>query len=521
MDVHATPPTGPARAARDRAYDRLCPNSPFPAAGGEGGDLLRTLISRDPDGLMVVDRADNVIRFANPAAAALLGRPGVDLRGERLGTTVAPGQTVEWEVSRANGPPHLIELTGVEVEWSGAAACLVSVHDVTDARRVAHAYSELLEKERALRAAAEENDRRKDEYLAMLAHELRNPLAPLRNALYMLRRPDTIPAHQQWAWDVVRRQVRQLGQLVDGLIDAARVTRGRVELKREVVDLAALVRGCCEIAKSQFAARRHEWLADLPDRPLRVEGDPLRLEQIVANLLDNAAKYTAPGGRVEISLRREGREAILDIRDTGTGIAPVLLPRIFNLFERADRSLDRGDGGLGIGLTLVRKLTELHGGSVNATSAGVGKGSCFTVRLPALVEKAGPDPPAEPTAQRRVLVVDDNRDLAESLGMVLRLWGHDVKVVYDGPGALAAAREYRPDVIFLDIGLPGLDGYEVARRLRGPLGFRDARVVAITGYGREEDRRKAREAGFDMHLTKPVDPEDLQKLLQSTEPSNQ
>jgi CheY-like chemotaxis protein/anti-sigma regulatory factor (Ser/Thr protein kinase) len=314
--------------------------------------------------------------------------------------------------------------------------------------------------------------------------------------------------------------VRQLGQLVDGLIDAARVTRGRVELKREVVDLAALVRGCCGIAKAQFAARRHEWVADLPDQPLRVEGDPLRLEQVIANLLDNAAKYTEPGGRVEVSVRRDGREAVVEIRDTGIGISAVLLPRMFNLFEQADRPLDRGEGGLGIGLTLVRKLTELHGGTVTASSPGPGQGSSFTVRLPALVE-ATADPPAEPVARRRVLVVDDNRDLAESLGMVLRLWGHDVKVVYDGPEALAAARDHRPDVVFLDIGLPGLDGYEVARRLRGRLGFRDTRVVAITGYSREEDRRKAREAGFDMHLTKPVDPEDLQKLLQTAGPEHQ
>jgi len=200
-------------------------------AGCEGGeDLLRTLIARDPDGLVVVGRDDRVIRFANPAAAALLGRPGADLRGQPLAVAVAPGQTVEWEVNPEGGPGRLVELTGVDVEWDGESACLVSVHDVTDTRRVARAYSDLLERERALRAAAEENDRRKDEYLAMLAHELRNPLAPLRNALYMLRRPDTLPAHQQWAWDVVRRQVRQLGQLVDGLIDAARVTRGRVEL---------------------------------------------------------------------------------------------------------------------------------------------------------------------------------------------------------------------------------------------------------------------------------------------------
>jgi signal transduction histidine kinase/CheY-like chemotaxis protein len=471
--------------------------------------LLSTLIARAPDGLLVVGQGDRRIRLSNPAAAALLGRPGADLRGQPLPVAIAPGQTVEAEVPAGDGANRLLELTGVAVEWDSEPACLVSAHDVTDARRLARAYAESLERERALRAAAEEADRRKDEYLAMLAHELRNPLALLRNALYLLRKPDSPADGRAWAWEVAKRQMRALGDLVDGLIDVSRISRGQIVLKRQAVDLGALVRGCFEVARAQAMARGHTWVLDLPEQPVRVEGDPLRLEQVVMNLLDNAAKYTAPGGRIEARLRHKRAAAVVEVRDTGVGIAPALLPRVFNLFEQADRPLDRSAGGLGIGLTLVRKLVELHGGAVTASSPGPGKGSCFTVTLPTQSEAPAADEPP----RRRVLVVDDNRDLAETLGMVLRLWGHDVRVAFDGPGAVAAAREYHPDVVFLDIGLPGLDGYEVAKRLRGPLGMRDARVVAITGYGRDEDRRRSREAGFDLHLTKPVDPDDLQKLL--------
>jgi signal transduction histidine kinase len=291
MAIHSQTPFNGRLAARDAA-NGLTPHCVIPVmTSSEGSDeLLRTLVARDPDGLMVIGKDDRTIRFANPAAATLLGRPGADLRGQPLGAAVAAGQTVELEVAAPDGGSRLVELTGVAVEWYGEAACLVTMHDVTDARRVARAYTELLERERALRAAAEESDRRKDEYLAMLAHELRNPLAPLRNALYMLRRPDTPADDQAWAWDVVRRQLRQLSQLVNGLVDASRLSHGRVALRRETVDLGALVRGCCEIAKAQYAARRHDWVTALPDRPVRADGDPLRLEQVIANLLDNAAK---------------------------------------------------------------------------------------------------------------------------------------------------------------------------------------------------------------------------------------
>ena len=359
-------------------------------------------------------------------------------------------------------------------------------------------------------------DRCKDEFLAMLAHELRNPLAPLRNALYMLRQTGGNPAASEWAWEVTQRQMRHLGRLVDGLLDVSRVTRGRVQLRHEAVDLVALARRVTEAAGPQLEARRHRWAVHTPEAPLYVEGDPLRLEQVLANLIDNAARYTEPGGRVDVTLRRDGGAAVLEVADTGVGIEPHLLPRVFNLFEQAERPLDRSQGGLGIGLTLVRKLVELHGGRVEASSPGPRRGSTFTVRLPALDRAPGlpalADGRPAPRA-RRVLVVDDNRDLAESLAVVLRLWGHDVRVAYDGRSALETAQEYTPEVVLLDIGLPQLDGFEVARRLRQRPELRQARLVAITGYGRDEDRRRSAEAGFDLHLTKPVDPLDLQPLL--------
>jgi signal transduction histidine kinase/CheY-like chemotaxis protein len=356
-------------------------------------------------------------------------------------------------------------------------------------------------------------DRRKDEFLAMLAHELRNPLAPLRNALYMLRQGDGHPAAKEWAWDVVNRQMRHLGRLVDGLLDVSRVTRGRVALQMEPVDVGALARRVIDAARPLFNTRGQKWAVRLPAEPVYVDGDPLRLEQVLANLLDNAARYTPPGGRIEVTVGRDGEDAIITVADTGVGIPADLLANVFDLFTQADRSLDRAEGGLGIGLTLVKRLVDLHGGRVAAHSDGVGTGSKFTVRLPAMAS----DGTASAAVQgRRVLVVDDNRDLAESLAMVLRLWGHEVAVAYDGPAALAAAHERPPEVVFLDIGLPHLDGFEVARRLREDPDLRRARIVAITGYGRDDDRRRAQDAGIDLHLTKPVDPSDLQPLLAET-----
>jgi len=364
-------------------------------------------------------------------------------------------------------------------------------------------------------------DRRKDEFLAMLAHELRNPLAPIRNALHILKMPSTDAATVHQAKEMMGRQVQSLVRLVDDLLDVSRIMRGKIELRRERIDLATAVARAIETATPAIQNGRHELTVSLPPEPLPVDADLIRLAQAIANLLHNAAKYTEPGGRIALTAERDDDTAVVRVRDSGIGIGPEMLPRIFGLFVQADRALNRSQGGMGIGLTLVRTLVELHGGSVHASSDGPGTGSEFIIRLPAL-PRAAADPssdgkvagnkaPSPP--RRRVLVVDDNVDAAESLAVLLRLAGQDVRVRHDGAAALDAARADRPDVIFLDIGMPGMDGYEVARRLRGDPALRGAVLVALTGWGQEEDRRRSREAGFDHHIVKPVEPDAVQSLL--------
>ena len=343
-----------------------------------------------------------------------------------------------------------------------------NIRDITDRKRL---------EEAANRHAEElvEADRRKDEFLAMLGHELRNPLAPIRNALQLVRlgrletRPEVRDAH-----DIIERQVENLVRLVDDLLDVGRITSGKIQLQKERIDLAAVVARAVEGARPLIDARRHTLEVNLPEVPVPVEADPVRLAQVLWNLLNNAAKYTPDGGRITLTVER-GDEAVVRVRDTGMGIAPEMLPRVFDLFTQVERTLDRAEGGLGIGLTLVRRLTEMHGGTVAAPSEGQGQGSEFVVRLPVLPDEApaaGPGKPAAeerrvaPASGRRILVVDDNRDSAESLAMLLRLFGNDVRTAQDGRLALEVAAAYRPDVVLLDIGLPGLDGLEVCRRLR-------------------------------------------------------
>lgn len=372
---------------------------------------------------------------------------------------------------------------------------------------------------RAHLARLKEADRRKDEFLAMLAHELRNPLAPLRNALHVVRQrgPEQSAVVRQ-AWELMDRQVDHLVRLVDDLLDVSRITRGRVELRKEKVDLAEAATRALESARPLIDARRHRLTYEGPPAPVRVEADPVRLAQVIGNLLNNAAKYTDEGGQITLTVGREGHEAVVRVRDTGAGLPPEMLPRVFDLFTQAESTLDRAQGGLGIGLTLVRSLVEMHGGSVQALSAGPGQGSEFVVRLPALAgepeARAGAGPAAAaPVAPRRVLVVDDNADSAESLALLLRLSGHQARTAYNGTSALAAARAFSPQVVLLDIGLPGMDGYEVARRLRAGAGGEKMVLVAQTGYGQEDDHRRSRQAGFDAHLVKPVDPGVLEALL--------
>jgi CheY-like chemotaxis protein len=368
-----------------------------------------------------------------------------------------------------------------------------------------------------------EADRHKGEFLAMLAHELRNPLAALWNALYLLRSVGMDDPAASQARDVAERQVRHLARLVDDLLDVSRISSGKIQLRTEPVDLREAVARAVEIVRPLVEARRHEMLVSLPEESTVLEADTARLEQVLSNLLNNAAKYTEPGGRIELEAVGEGPEIIVRVRDTGIGIAPELLPRVFDLFTQAERSLDRSQGGLGIGLMLARRLVELHGGSITASSAGVGRGSEFVVRLPigsarrAVVAHDGD--PLDPVAEageclpRRVLVVDDNVEAARILARLLEARGHRAEVADDGPTALALAQTHLPDLILLDIGLPGMDGYEVARRLREVRGMDQALLVALTGYGQEEDQRRTSEAGMDYHLTKPVDPRTLADLL--------
>jgi len=366
-----------------------------------------------------------------------------------------------------------------------------------------------------------ETSRRKDEFLAMLAHELRNPLTPIRHAIHLLRRPqkDQSPTH---LYDMIDRQTVRLVRLVDELLDVARVSRGLIELKREMLDLGVLVRHAADACRVRIEEREHTLSLEVPDTALLVDGDSVRLEQVISNLLENAVKYTAPGGRITLTLARVNGEAVLNVSDTGIGLEPAVLERIFDLFTQVDHSLVRSGGGLGLGLAVVRRVLELHGGHIEARSAGLGRGSEFIVRLPALsaatnLPQASVD--AQPKATfpasraRRVLIIDDNADSAEALALLARSWGHEVAVAHDGPAALALAERFAPESVLVDIGLPGMDGYELARRFREQPRYRDLVLVALTGYGREEDRSAARAAGFDGHLVKPAEIEALEGFL--------
>jgi PAS domain S-box-containing protein len=367
--------------------------------------------------------------------------------------------------------------------------------------------------------ALRDNDRRKDEFLATLAHELRNPLAPIRNSLQILKMPRVDAATIERSREMMERQVQQLVRLVDDLLDVSRVMRGKIELRKERVELATVIARAVETVQPLIEAQQHELTVEVPADSLPLDADPVRLAQVVGNLLTNAAKYTEAGGRIRLTAQRAGSEAVLRVSDTGIGIASDMLPHIFELFVQVDHAATRAQGGLGIGLTLVKNLVEMHHGTVEAHSGGLGKGSEFVVRLPLAaiaVDDSGGQVKEEhvrASSGRRLLVVDDNRDAAESLAMLLRLQGHEVEVAHDGPAALKLAAGYRPELVFLDIGMPGMDGYEAARRMRQQPGLENIRLAALTGWGQQEDRRRTAEAGFDHHVVKPVEPSALEELL--------
>jgi PAS domain S-box-containing protein len=490
---------------------------------------FRALVENSWDGVTLV-AADGTIIYTNPAILRNLGytveefvnrncfelmhpedQPFIRKLLAQLVHEPGASVTAEYRMLHRDGSWRWRDGTGTNLlAEPSVRAVVVNYQDIT-ARK--HLEEELRQQAEQLTEA----DRLKDEFLAMLAHELRNPLAPIRNALQLMKMSGETGPVVEPPRQLMERQVQQLVRLVDDLLDVSRITRGKIQLRKEPVELATVMTQALETSRSLLDSRKHELTVTLPPEPLWLEADLTRLAQVFANLLNNAAKYTDEGGHIWLSAGRRDNEVVVRVRDTGIGMTEEMLTHAFDLFTQADRSLDRSQGGLGIGLTLVRRLVQMHGGSVRAFSDGPGRGSEFVVSLPALQEArpAGQVPHAEnrPWPSRHILIVDDNVDAAESLALVLRMTGHEVRTAYRGPAALEAARAYPPEVVLLDIGMPGMDGYEVARRLRQELGLKHLLLVALTGYGQEEDRRRSREAAIDYHLIKPVDPEALQALL--------
>ena len=394
--------------------------------------------------------------------------------------------------------------------------------DITEHRQAEDALRASEQKMKEQADALADLHRRKDEFLAMLSHELRNPLAPISSAVHLLRLQKDEDQLQRSARMIIERQVRQLTRLVDDLLEVSRITTGRIHLQQEQIVLNEVVENAIETVRPLIAQRGHTLEVKLPSSPIWLSGDAARLEQAVVNLLTNAAKYTEEGGRIWVTLDDQGREAVLCVRDSGIGIAPELLPRIFDLFTQAERSLDRSQGGLGIGLSLVHRLVHMHGGRIEAQSV-LGQGSEFVVRLPSV-----PAPVSSPSLAKgksteggpglRVLVVDDNLDALETFDMLLRADGNEVRTAREGQGAIEAAFDFLPDVVLLDVGLPGMNGFEVAARLRQSPNLERAVLIAMTGYGQESDRKRSMEAGFDHHLVKPVDYSKVQGMLAAVKP---
>lgn len=440
-------------------------------------------------------------------------RPHVVESFKRAGET---GEDWDFEarIRRVDGEPRWIAAHGrSERDADGKPVRMLGVVlDVTERR-------ELLEREQQARAEADRASRAKDEFLAMLGHELRNPLAPIHTALQLMRLRGDGGAERERA--VIERQVTHLTRLVDDLLDVARIARGKVDLKRERVELAEVVAKAIETVSPLLEQRTHALTVDVPRRGLAVDGDPVRLAQVVSNLLSNAAKYTDPGGNVSISAELCEGDVVLRVRDTGVGLSAELLPNVFELFVQGPQSLDRSQGGLGLGLTIVRSLVALHGGRVDASSEGPGRGSEFVVRLPAAPASVAADVPhpgapavAPRMTARRVLIVDDNTDAAEMLATAVESMGYATRVAYDGPEALRACASFTPEMAVLDIGLPVMDGYELAGRIRALPGLGGIYLLAVTGYGQESDRRRTQAAGFDRHLVKPVDLDALRRALE-------
>ncbi len=482
------------------------------------------LVESAPDVILNVD-SDGIIRLANPAAARQFGYAAEELIGREaaflfetesawpkiwrsVNAGPAVARPIEVRVRLKDGTLRYFEVSAAR--WQDGSRTLVTailrdVHDRRDA-------------EIALR----EMDRRKDQFLATLAHELRNPLAPLRNGLQLLKLAKEDAALVERTRHMMELQLGQMVRLIDDLLDVGRITNDRIALNKEKTSLDKIIRQAIETSAPLIHAQQHELTIDLPAREIVLDADVVRLTQVFANLLNNAAKYTPVNGRISVSAEEHGGSATIYVRDNGVGISREMLPQVFEMFVQVDKSLERSQGGLGIGLSLVKRLVEMHGGTVEANSEGPGRGSVFIVRLPTTEAAAEVETPAPtelaaaPPTGHRILVVDDNEDAATSLALLLKLMGHETRTANDGLEAIEVADEFQPDVALLDIGMPKLNGYETARRMRQKSWGREMLLVALTGWGQEADRRRSSDAGFNSHLVKPVNVAEIERLLTST-----
>jgi signal transduction histidine kinase len=501
--------------------------------------LTALIVDQATEGIVVCDVEGRIVRASHAADRVVAGRnfllqhfdevfPLTGEHGEPVGRPLIAaalrGETVSArEANLVSGETSHVLLLSAGPILSHAQevlGCVVSFVDITDRKRAAEERLVLLEHANFARAEAEAANRAKDEFLAMLGHELRNPLAPILTALQLMRARSEEATRRER--EVIERQVRHVVTLVDDLLDVSRITRGKIELDRRRIDVAGLVTNAIELASPLIAARRHHLDVDVPSG-LWLDADEIRITQVLTNLLTNAAKYTETGGRIEVRARRESGQLVLVVADNGVGIPADIMPGLFDMFVQGKRTIDRSEGGLGLGLAIVRSLITLHGGTVSVRSPGPGLGSEFEIRLPAAGAgsstedgAAGASSPvgSDVDGRRRILIVDDNVDGADMMGEALTDFGHKTHVAYDGPTALRVATQFAPDLALLDIGLPVMDGYELARRLRCEFApARNLRLIALTGYGQETDRRKSAAAGFDAHLVKPVDLGALARVI--------
>jgi PAS domain S-box-containing protein len=480
------------------------------------------------DCIISIDHEGRVLEF-NPAAEHTFGYREVEVLGKELASLIIPpamrdqyrrglahylatgegpilNRRLEMIGVRSDGTELPVELAVTRVQAEGPAVFTAHLRDITERKQLENQLRQYI-------ADLSEADRRKDEFLAMLAHELRNPLAAIGYSMQLL---SASPEQLSLATEITQRQVRQLTHLIDDLLDVSRITTNRVQLRKEAVDASVLVTRAVGSARPAIEERKHKLTVDISNEEMPLFADPTRIEQVIVNLLTNAAKYTPEGGDISVKAYPENEQAVIKVRDSGVGIPREMLARVFELFIQVDPTIDRSAGGLGIGLTVVRHLTEMHGGTVSAASEGLGKGSEFSIHLPmSSIRGAAATPTAAPTVRSglKVLVVEDNVDSARTLSLLLRGLGCTTQEVHDGPPVIDAAKSFKPDVILLDIGLPGLDGYQIARLIRQTPELSDVRLIAVTGYGQRQDRERSRDAGFDDHLVKPVQFEALVETL--------